>query len=217
MTPTEIAQTYDSLATFWAGQEFDQANGLDAHRRALRFLNAGLSSEGHSNPSRRALEVGCGSSGRLTELLLTEGFEVTGVDISEEMLRLARERHPEVTFHLADITQWEMPQAYHLISAWDSVWHVPLGQQEGVIRKLCQGLMPGGVFIFTAGGLDKPSEREDIMMGQPIYHATLGLPRLMEIIASETCVCRHLEYDQYPEMHVCLIVQKGGTEATLHE
>jgi 2-polyprenyl-3-methyl-5-hydroxy-6-metoxy-1,4-benzoquinol methylase len=216
MSPAEIAQTYDSLASFWAGQEFDQSNGFEAHRRALHFLNAGSSSEELSNTSRTALEVGCGSSGRLTELLLTDGFEVTGVDISEEMLRLARERHPEVTFHLADITQWELPQAYHLISAWDSIWHVPLGQQEDVVRKLCQGLIPGGVFIFTAGGLDTPSEREDIMMGQPIYHATLGLPRLMEIIASEACLCRHLEYDQYPEMHVYLIVQKGGNEASRH-
>lgn len=213
MFQEQIAATYDKLASFWAGQKLDQANGLEAHRRALRFLDT----HGQGDKSRTALEVGCGSSGRLTELLLTDGFDVTGVDISEEMLKLARERYPKVTYHLADITQWELPQAYHLISAWDSIWHVPLGQQEGVVRKLCQGLIPGGVFIFTAGGLDTPSEREDIMMGQPIYHATLGFPRLMEIIASEACLCRHLEYDQYPEMHVYLIVQKGGNEASLHE
>lgn len=205
MTAAEIAQTYDHLASFWAGREFDQANGLEAHRRALRFLPAASSS---SAPARAALEVGCGSSGRLTGLLLAEGLDVTGVDVSAEMLRLAREQHPQVTYHQADATVWPLPQAYHLITAWDSIWHVPLGQQEALLRKLCRGLLPGGVLLFTAGGLDAPQEREDVMMGQRIYHATLGLPRLLEILASEACLCRHVEYDQHPEMHVYFIVQR---------
>ena len=141
--------------------------------------------------------------------MLTEGFEVEGLDVSAAMVTLARERHPEVTFHQVDICTWELPERYDFISAWDSIWHAPLSEHEGILRKLCEGLKPGGVLIFTSGGVDEPGEIFNEMMGQPMYHAALGIPKLLEIVASQGCVCRHLEYDQHPELHVYLIVQKG--------
>jgi len=33
----------------------------------------------------------------------------------------------------------------------------------------------------------------------------------LEVIARAGCVCRHLEYDQHPEPHLYLIVQKAET------
>jgi hypothetical protein len=92
--------------------------------------------------------------------------------------------------------------------AWDSVWHVPLDRQEAVLSKLCLGLSAGGVIVFTAGGTDAPSEKQDSCMGPPIYHATLGIPKTLQVLAEAGCVCRHLEYDQYPEDHVYLVAQK---------
>lgn len=103
-----------------------------------------------------------------------------------------------------------MPKRYDFISAWDSIWHAPLAEHEGILQKLCGGLKPGGVLIFTSGGLDAPEGRTNELMGQPVYHATLGLPRLLELVAGAEYACRHLEYDQYPELHVYLIMQKSG-------
>lgn len=203
MTPHQIAQTYDHLASFWSGEEFHRENGIAQHRRALQFVQASEAAV------RQALDVGCGSSGRIIELLLQAGFETEGLDISAEMIRLARQRHPEVVFHQADVCTWELPQQYDFISAWDSIWHVPLAEHEGLLKKLCAGLNPGGVLIFTGGGLDAPNEKSNEMMGQPIYHAALGIPKLLEIVAGMGCICRHLEYDQHPELHVYLVVQRG--------
>jgi RimJ/RimL family protein N-acetyltransferase len=41
-----------------------------------------------------------------------------------------------------------------------------------------------------------------------MYHATLGVPKTLYALTEAGCVCRHLEYDQYPEAHVYLIAQK---------
>lgn len=152
--------------------------------------------------------MGCGASGRIVALLLAQGFAVEGLDLSPRMLDLARARHPQVTLHHADICEWELPRQYALISAWDSIWHLPLASQEPVLRKLFAGLAPGGVCIFTTGGLDAPEEKSDASMGQPMYYSVLGLPRLLRLIDDCGCVCRHLEYDQFPELHVYLIVQR---------
>ena len=47
----------------------------------------------------KALDFGCGA-GRSTRFLRKIGFDVVGVDISEQMLMLARERDPEGEYHL---------------------------------------------------------------------------------------------------------------------
>lgn len=204
LTPEETARSYDALADHWNGDEFHRANGIAQHERAIRF----------SKKSGRALDVGCGSSGRIIDLLQEHGFAVEGLDISEKMLAHARSRHPDVEFHQADIVSWEFPGAYEFISAWDSIWHVPLEQQESVLRKLCAGLADGGVLITSSGGIDEASEGSNPFKGQPLYHAALGIPKILRVIDECGCICRHLEYDEaHGEevgRHLTVIVQRGN-------
>jgi SAM-dependent methyltransferase len=198
MTPDQVAKSYDALAEHWNSERFSRANGIAQHERAIRFTSG----------RGKALDVGCGSSGRIIDLMLKNGFEPAGIDASERMLELARARHPDITFHRGDICRWELPHPYDFISAWDSIWHVPLSEHEHVLRKLLSGLGGGGVCIFTTGGLDAPGEVQDSAMGVPMYHSTLGIPRVLEVVSSSGCVCRHLEYDQYPEQHAYVIAQR---------
>lgn len=203
MDPIDNAAVYDRIAEHWAGESFDATNGVAQHQRALGF----------APESGDALDVGCGANGRLIELLVRHGYRVEGLDHSAKMLEYARRRHPEVTFHHADIRTWTFERRYAFITAWDSIWHVPLEDQTAVVRKLGEGLTPGGVLIFSAGGLDGPGEVTNPCHGQPLYHATPGIPRLLRAIEAAGCVCRHLEYDQPPEKHLYFVVQKTRTDA----
>jgi hypothetical protein len=45
-------------------------------------------------------------------------------------------------------------------------------------------------------------------MGTPVYDSVLGITQTLQMVADAGCVCRHLEYDQYPEKHIFLIAQK---------
>ena len=202
MDTSQTAAAYDAIADHWNGDDFNRENGISQHRRALRFCEE----EGN------AIDIGCGSSGRILDLLIESGFEAEGLDISAEMIRLARLRHPDVSFHHADIVDWDMPRNYDFISAWDSIWHVPLDKQPDVISKLLNGLSPGGVFITTSGGIDDPDEVTNPCHGQPLYHSALGIPKLLALVEANGCICRHLEYDQPerdgPGKHLCLIVQQ---------
>ncbi len=46
-------------------------------------------------PDASIAELGCGT-GTMTELLYDDGFDITGIDLSEDMLSLAREKVPGV-------------------------------------------------------------------------------------------------------------------------
>jgi RimJ/RimL family protein N-acetyltransferase len=201
MTPEQVVASYDRLADQWVDVS---THGFALVERAVAFVK-------HKGV---ALDVGCGT-GRLFGLLVKHGFRTDGIDVSPAMIALARDRHPDARLFHADIGRWELPEAYDLIVAWDSVWHVPVGQQEAVLTKLCRGLAAGGVLVFTLGGTDGPEEKQDSRMGPPMYHATLGIPKTLHIISEAGCVCRHLEYDQHPELHVYLIVQKVGGDGRM--
>ena len=76
------------------------------------------------------------------------------------------------------------------------------------MQRICEGLTPNGVFIFTTGGVDEPGEKSDSCMGPPMYYSVLGIPKTLELLTRFKCICRHLEYDQYPEQRLCIIAQK---------
>lgn len=198
MTPDQTAAVYDRIAEHWDCPAFNHSNGIAQHERALRFVGAVGS----------ALDVGCGSSGRIIALLQRHGFTVEGLDLSEQMLQRARRHHPQVVFHPADICGWSFPKRYDFISAWDSIWHVPLHRQLDVLRKLCAGLSAGGVVIFTTGGVETPEEITGPCFGEPLYHAAPGVPAVLRVLDECACAVRHLEYDQYPEKHVYVIAQR---------
>jgi len=200
MNPQDVGNSYDQIASRWDSDRFPRENGIAQHERAIAFTDL-------RGP---ALDIGCGSSGRVIDLLLEHGFAPEGLDVSGKMLELARRRHPGLSFHHADICEWQFPHSYSFISAWDSIWHVPLQAQERVLLKILQGLSPGGVAAFTLGGTEDPAETLDSHMGPPMYHSTMGLPRTLQLIAEAGSVCRHLEYDQYPELHVYIICQRKG-------
>jgi 2-polyprenyl-3-methyl-5-hydroxy-6-metoxy-1,4-benzoquinol methylase len=198
MGPKDVAKSYDLIAHRWRSDCFSRDNGIAQHEKAVAFTSL----------RGAALDVGCGGSGRIIEMLLRHEFSAEGLDISVKMLELARARHPKVLFHQADICQWQFPRSYDFISAWDSIWHVPLRAQEQVLLKILTALNRGGVAIFTIGGTEEPNETTNSYMGPPMYHSTLGIPRTLKIVAQAGCVCRHLEYDQRPESHVYIICQR---------
>ena len=200
MHPSAIAAAYDLLAERWLDDRFNPSNGIEQHCRALAFLPEGA--EGW------ALNVGCGCNTRFNTLMRERQLQIEGIDISERMVALARAADPAVTVHHADAVTWQPGRNYRFISAWDSIWHVRLEQQALVLGKLMGALEPGGVLIFSTGGLDSPAEHVDSAMGPAVYYGSLGIPGLLEVIREAGCICRHLEFDQHPEKHLCIIVQR---------
>ena len=198
MNPTDIGKAYDQITHLWESDDFDRNNGIEQHKRAIAF----------TNNKGAALDVGCGCSGRLIDLLLDQGFQPEGLDVSAEMLKLAKTKHPDIKFYQEDICNWPLPKKYDFITAWDSIWHIPLEQQVYVLTKLLSGLNSEGVFIFSCGGLDDAGEHTDDAMGEKVYYSTLGINGFLKVISDAGCICRHMEYDQYPEMHTYFIVQK---------
>jgi len=198
MNPQQTGLAYDKITHLWQRDSFDRTNGIAQHKRALAFAkNRG-----------NALDIGCGCTGRFIDLLIEENFTPVGIDVSVEMIRLAKQRHPNVPFYCQDICELEAVEQYDFVTAWDSIWHVPLNEQRQVMTRIVRSLKPQGIFIFSFGGLDKEGEHQNTAMGPEVYYSTLGTNGYLSLLIELSCVIRRLEHGQASDTHTYIIVEK---------
>lgn len=67
----------------------------------MRYVQKAM---GLSKKRAKVLDIGCGSTGRTIDEALKRGFEITGIDVSAEMIRLAKKGIP--TFCSSMVTLW---------------------------------------------------------------------------------------------------------------
>ena len=204
MKPEETGSHYDRIALWWQKEHLHSTYGIGALEKAIKF----------TDDKSTALDIGCGSSGRFIDVLIRNGFTPAGLDVSAEMISLARQRNPGVIFYIGDICTWKLPRKYDLISAWDSTFHLPITEQKPVLKKICDGLNPKGIVFFTCGGGIGSEEISGGFQGENFDYSTLGVDEFLRLIIEFGCSCKHLEYDQYPENHVYIIAQKACRDAS---
>lgn len=117
------------------------------------------------------LDVGCGNGKPILEYLLENGFNVTGVDASLEMLKNAKDSFPFANFILEDMRRLSLNKKFDAIIAWHSFFHLPQIDQPEMFRIFASHLIEGGILIFTSG-----TERGEVWGengGENMFHASL--------------------------------------------
>jgi SAM-dependent methyltransferase len=98
-------------------------------------------------------DVGCGP-GRVTAFLDSLGLRASGIDLSPQMISVARRSHPGLRFEVGSMLALDLPDgALGGLLAWYSVIHVPDEELPGVFAGFCRVLAPGGYVLlgFQAG------------------------------------------------------------------
>jgi SAM-dependent methyltransferase len=155
-----VAAGYDAMADTW---ESWSANVTDDPRRDwLAKLADRLPDRAH------VVELGCGNGTEETRELARR-FRLTGVDLSAEQLRRARERVPEATFVQDDLTTFAAaPGSLHAVCAFYVLNHVPRDLLPGLFARVHTWLRPGGLFLATLGASDIENW-EGEWLGVPMY------------------------------------------------
>lgn len=98
-----------------------------------------------------AIDLGCGN-GALSRKLWEMGFRVLGVDASEEMLEIARNRYPELAFRQGNAVSFVPEEKADVVFS-NAVLHWIDGNlQEQMLKNVAGWLKPGGQFVCEFGG-----------------------------------------------------------------
>ena len=141
-----LAESYDRLTN-----DVDYAATVDFYEQIL--AREGLR-------PRTCVDLACGT-GSVTEILARKGYEVTGVDMSEEMLTVAASKVMDLDrlpmFSCQRLEQLRLPRAVDMaVCALDSLDYIldPADCAEA-IRRAYKVLNPGGIFIFDVNTPEK--------------------------------------------------------------
>lgn len=103
--------------------------------------------------SAKVLDLGCGT-GRITIPIAQKAHEVTGLDISSEMISKLRERveklNLKIELHLADMEQLPFENdSFDVITCVLSLMHLPVESRQSVFIEAGRVLKPGGKMIVA--------------------------------------------------------------------
>ncbi|MFC3504151.1 class I SAM-dependent DNA methyltransferase [Micromonospora krabiensis] len=196
--------SYDAVAASYDRQFRDEL-ASKPYDRAVLTTFAELVRRDGGGP---VADVGCGL-GTVTGHLADLGLDVFGIDLSPEMVALARRNRPGLRFEEGSMTALDLPEGGLAgITAWYSIIHVPDELLPDTFTGFHRALAPGGhlAMVFQVG--DEPVVRTEAF-GRPIS-LTLRRRRPEQVEAllagAGFALCARLVREPEP--------YAGGTETT---
>jgi SAM-dependent methyltransferase len=144
--------TYDAVATDYAQWLRDElaAKPLD---RAMLASFAELVRAAGTGP---VADIGCGS-GRVTAYLNELGLPAFGIDLSPQMVAVARQSYPGLRFEVGSMLALALPDGtLGGLLAWYSTIHVPDDRLPEAFAEFSRVLAPGGFALLAFQVGDEP-------------------------------------------------------------
>ncbi|MBI4202716.1 MAG: class I SAM-dependent methyltransferase [Chloroflexi bacterium] len=171
------------------------------------------------SPGAHILDAGCGAGVPVAQRL-AQRFAVTGVDLSQAQVDLARRLVPAASFLCGDMTRLSFPAAsFDAVVSFYAVIHVPREQHRDLLLNFHRMLKPGGLLLVTMGRSDAPGDTDNDFFGAPMYWSHYDAPTnqrlagacgfqvLQAVMVPETLPPPHGS-PQEPGAHLFLLAQK---------
>lgn len=135
-----------------------EAASYDAfNEERSQVINKFIESVCKGHGVKTVLDVTCGTGSQVF-WLAKRGYEVTGYDISEKMISIARQKAEkeelDVVFGVADMCTVQAGQFDAVLSIFNAVGHLTKDDFETAMKNIHTNLNPGGLYLFDIFNLD---------------------------------------------------------------
>lgn len=158
------------------------------------------------------LDFGCGTGIPIDMYLVEKKLKVTGIDISQKHIALAKRNVPQGTFIKADFSKITVArQKFDAIISVYAIFHIPRAEHKALFLKMRKLLKKNGVLLITLGTSGSEYGEEENWAGAKMVWSTYS-PRIYKKMIKEcgfTIV--ESEFEGKPrneEYHFWLLAQK---------
>lgn len=152
---SRVRATYGAVAEVYAEHLADELDGLPFERWLLGRIA--------SEASGPVVEVGCGP-GHVTAYLSACGADARGLDLTPEMVEVARSRFPGVRYDVGDLRRLMRPESaagWGAVLAWYSLIHLAASELPAALESLVRPIAPGGLLVVALQAGDDVAHLEE--------------------------------------------------------
>lgn len=118
----------------------------------------------------KVLDVGCGAGYPVSQFFVKRGYGVTGIDLSNEMIKIAKKNVPEGNFIKQDMLKMNFPEnTFNIIVSFFAIIHVPREQHQKILKKMYKLLKKQGILFISMGIEDLETDINNNWLGTKMY------------------------------------------------
>jgi len=194
--PDEIQGSYDLVADEYVRRIYHELDGKPFDREILDRLADRVRGAG------RVYDLGCGP-GHVARYLHDRGVDVAGIDLSGEMVRLARTLNPGLEFRQGDMRALETPDgSLAALVAFYSIIHFPLSSLSAVFAEM-RRVLARDAPLLLAFHVGNESIHLDAWWGRPVALDFVFFDSQAvraELVRSGFRIVEALEREPYPDV-----------------
>jgi SAM-dependent methyltransferase len=157
----DVRESYDSAAEAYAEHLATELAGKPLDRHLLNRFAEETRGRG------LVADLGCGP-GHVTRYLQEQGVTMVGIDLSAEMVHVARRLNPGLDFQVGDVRQLDLPDAALAGAvAFYAIVHFEPAELGAVLREVRRVLATGGLALVSFHVGDQVVHVEDLF-GAPV-------------------------------------------------
>ena len=199
MSNSFVKNQYNKLAeNYLAGR--DQFK----NDKYLERLNSLLSSKSH------ILDIGCGAGIPVDHFFVKKGHKVTGIDISEKQIELAKKNVPQGNFKVKDMSLLvEGEYSVDAVVSFYAIFHTKREMHEDILHKINSFLEKDGYLLITMGASEWEGKEVDFFGGEMEW-SHYGAEKNIELIKNVGFEVIFSEIDTSGnEKHLVILARKN--------
>ncbi len=156
----------------------------------------------------KILDFGCGNGIPYDRFLVNQGFNLTGIDISEKHILSARKK-VNATFILGDFSEYKFKEKYDAIVSFFAIFHIPRTEHKSLLKKMHSLLKKNGLILITLGASDMKCDVENFV-GSKMAWSSYSIEKNKKLV--EACgfeIIFSLDDNRYEnERHLWILAKK---------
>jgi ubiquinone/menaquinone biosynthesis C-methylase UbiE len=163
----------------------------------------------------KVLDAGCGAGVPVTNIL-SESFDVTGVDFAQTQIEMARQLVPNATFICHDVVDLDLPDgSFDAVCSYYAIIHIPRLDHQKLLRNFHRLLTSGGLALLCMGANDIEHDIDEHYHGSPMYWSHYDAATNLAMLAEagfEIILSKAVTYSTCPtSQHLFVLAERKSS------